>query len=354
MATLLRDVTRYERWLRRQCKVVEPDLVAKHERMREGAFVFLRATYFRWARTIDRICPGFSRAPRVLCVGDTHVENFGTWRDGEGRHVWGINDFDEAAVMPYPYDLIRLVASAWLSDKLGLEPQRAATAVLRGYVDGLSAPGPVLLDQGAAWFRTLNGHLTVEAEEFWDEVDKYDDGVPPPKVRRALRRSLPEGAVIQRFATRRKGGGGLGRPRFLALAHWEGGRVVREAKAIVPSAWAWANSNSSARQRILDVAYGLYRAPDTSLSATDGFLLRRIAPDSRKLDLKDVAKRALGTTLLQAMGRDIGSIHASHRRSSAIVADLAQRDAGWLHVAAGQAKKAVEADYRTWLAESSS
>jgi hypothetical protein len=26
--------------------------------------------------------------PRVLGVGDIHLENFGTWRDAEGRMVW--------------------------------------------------------------------------------------------------------------------------------------------------------------------------------------------------------------------------------------------------------------------------
>src|SRR4029450_13024902 len=88
MADLAHDVARYEQWLRDHCMVVEKDLEAKHERMREDAFVFLRATYFRWARTIEKVCPGFSNAPRVLCVGDTHVENFGTWRDSEARQVW--------------------------------------------------------------------------------------------------------------------------------------------------------------------------------------------------------------------------------------------------------------------------
>ena len=44
-------------------------------------------------------------------VGDLHVENFGTWRDVEGRLVWGVNDFDEAYALPYTNDLVRLVAS---------------------------------------------------------------------------------------------------------------------------------------------------------------------------------------------------------------------------------------------------
>jgi uncharacterized protein (DUF2252 family) len=352
MADIAHDVARYEQWLRDHCEVVEKDLEAKHERMREDAFVFLRATYFRWARTIESVCPGFSGAPRVLCVGDTHVENFGTWRDGDSRQVWGLNDFDEAAVMPYPFDLVRLVASACLSGKLGVEAERAAGAVLEGYVDGLGAPGPVLLEQGASWFRTLVGQLADKTDEFWEELDALEEAVLPRKVRKSLQRALPEGAVPRRFASRRKGGGGLGRPRFVVIADWQGARVVREAKATVPSAWTWAHSKVPSKSRFLEMAYGHHRAPDTSLHASDGFLLRRVAPDSRKLDLKEVAKRELGVTLLQAMGREIGTVHADHRRAPAIVEDLAQRGSDWLHVAATQAQAAVQADYRAWLATS--
>jgi uncharacterized protein (DUF2252 family) len=48
------------------------------------------------------VCPDLAKAPKVLAVGDLHVENFGTWRDVEGRLVWGINDFDEAAALLTP------------------------------------------------------------------------------------------------------------------------------------------------------------------------------------------------------------------------------------------------------------
>ncbi len=51
----------------------------------------------------------------MLGVGDLHVENFGTWRDGEGRLIWGINDFDEATTLPYTNDLVRLCASALIA-----------------------------------------------------------------------------------------------------------------------------------------------------------------------------------------------------------------------------------------------
>jgi hypothetical protein len=46
-----------------------------------------------------RRAPENAGAPVVTGVGDLHVENFGTWRDADARLVWGVNDFDEAAVM---------------------------------------------------------------------------------------------------------------------------------------------------------------------------------------------------------------------------------------------------------------
>ena len=52
--SILEDTEAYESWLGTQCKVVEKDLARKHERMRNSPFVFLRATYYRWARRTSR------------------------------------------------------------------------------------------------------------------------------------------------------------------------------------------------------------------------------------------------------------------------------------------------------------
>ena len=124
------DNRAYEKWLRTQCDVVDRDLVRKHDRMKEIPFIFLRATFFRWAQRIEKVCPDLAEAPAVLSVGDVHVENFGTWRDAEGRLVWGINDFDEAADIPYPFDLVRLATSAFLVPKSRLPPRDVANAIL--------------------------------------------------------------------------------------------------------------------------------------------------------------------------------------------------------------------------------
>jgi uncharacterized protein (DUF2252 family) len=110
--------------------------------MGQNPFRFLRATYFRWARKIEKLLPDLNDAPKVLSVGDAHLENFGTWRDAEGRLVWGINDFDDAAVMPYPLDLVRLCTSASLSPDLKTDGDDAAAAILDGYVRGLKKQRP--------------------------------------------------------------------------------------------------------------------------------------------------------------------------------------------------------------------
>src|SRR5262245_46211851 len=107
----------FETWLRGRTRIVESDLKAKHQAMDESPFVFLRATFDRWAQIWPEICAKAASAPAVLAIGDLHLENFGTWRDREGRLVWGINDLDEAYPFPYTNDLVRLATSAFLAKR---------------------------------------------------------------------------------------------------------------------------------------------------------------------------------------------------------------------------------------------
>src|SRR5262245_22041494 len=79
---------KYEAWLGRYLTLLPADLKLKHEAMRAAKFPFLRATYYRWAQIFPKVCSKLDAAVEVLGVGDLHVENFGTWRDVEGRLVW--------------------------------------------------------------------------------------------------------------------------------------------------------------------------------------------------------------------------------------------------------------------------
>ena len=193
--SIQRDTRRYENWLRKQCKVVKHDLDCKHKRMAGSSFMFLRATYYRWARKIEEWCPELSDAPHVLAVGDVHTENFGIWRDKEGRLVWGINDFDEAASMPYLFDLVRLATSARLALGLPLTSVQVGAAILGGYQRGLKKPRPTLLAERKAWMRPLLDYSGKDGKKFWRKVAKYPKAKPPKAVAALLKESLPRHAL---------------------------------------------------------------------------------------------------------------------------------------------------------------
>jgi hypothetical protein len=245
--SILEDTEAYESWLRTQCEVVEKDLDHKHKRMRKNPFVFLRATYYRWARRIEKICAELVDAPSALCVGDIHLENFGTWRDADGRWVWGVNDFDEAAVMPYAFDLVRLAASVALAPDMKVADRDAADEILEGYRSGLKQPGPALLDEQEIWIRDYVKCSDDCRRKFWKDIEELKTAEPPSLMQKLLVASLPDRTKETAFFRRRAGGGSLGRPRFVVVATWRGGRVVREAKALVASAWDWSHGKTPRR-----------------------------------------------------------------------------------------------------------
>jgi uncharacterized protein (DUF2252 family) len=85
----------FEKWVSGHTHVVKSQLAAKHQQMAESPIQFLR-TFYWWTRLFPEICPELHKTPSVLAVGDLHIASFGTWRDGYGRLIWGIDDFDEA------------------------------------------------------------------------------------------------------------------------------------------------------------------------------------------------------------------------------------------------------------------
>ena len=348
------DNKAFETWLAEHCDVVRDDIKYKHKQMETSPFVFLRATYFRWARKIGSWCPELTDAPPVLAVGDLHLENFGTWRDADGRLVWGVNDFDEAARMPYVLDLVRLVTSIRLASEShrAISDKTAAAAVLSGYRHGLKKPQPALLFEGETWLRRYAEPAKGKPEKFWKEVAQYkkqEKAKPPREIAQALIQSFPKDVDKGiEMRTRRAGTGSLGRPRYVAIAYWRGGQVLREAKALVPSAWLWANGSTSTKSEFLTLSNGKYRAPDPFLEVKDKFVIRRIGADSKKIELGEDAGAKLYLRLLEAMGFDLASIHAASGNAQGIQRDLDRRPQGWLNRAAKTAAAKTERDFREW------
>lgn len=350
----------YEAWLHRQLpgEVVEADLSRKHARMRSGRFVFLRATYWRWAEVMPTLLPELATAPSVLAVGDVHVENFGTWRDADGRLVWGLNDFDEAFEMPYAFDLLRLAVSGFLGLADGGDPSLASLAsicdsVQKGYAAGLARPRPYVLDRDHTRMRARFVATEDDRTAFWQKMEKNaaaaHDAVPE-RFRMALDRALPEGATAVQYWPRTAGVGSLGRPRWVASAQWQGGPVVREAKGVVTSGWAYARGLEQPPLRIDAIVRGRHRASDPwyRLDA-DGVLVRRLSPNNHKIEMDVLGRWIFEHDLLADMGREVANTHLSDDgAAAAIAADLARRGTRWLADAASIAVKSIDADFADW------
>ena len=342
---------KYEAWLARHLRIVDPDLKFKHAQMRTAVFPFMRATYYRWAQVWEDVCGDAARGLKVLAVGDLHVENFGTWRDIEGRLIWGINDFDEAWRLPYTNDLIRLAASALLAE-MGCDAKAGMDAILKGYGAALEAGGrPFVLAEHHPALRHMATARLHDPEPYWQKLRALAQSEKqcPAGVSKALDRMMPERGLRWREAHRIAGLGSLGRERYVALAEWRGGSVAREAKALAPSACVWAaNGKGTAAilyQKILDCAV---RCRDPFVRLQRRWIVRRLAPDCSRIELSALPKEHDVLRLLNAMGWETANIHLGSGRATTLRADLKKRPRGWLLNAARAMEKAVKADFKAY------
>ncbi|MGA2174099.1 MAG: DUF2252 family protein [Verrucomicrobiota bacterium] len=343
---------RYEAWLGRQIRLLKGDLLLKHQRMRADPFFFLRATYYRWAQVWPQACPKFCEGPRVLSVGDLHVENFGTWRDAEGRLVWGVNDFDEASPLPYTNDLIRLAASAFLAvEQLDVSPEDAAAEILRGYQDAVKVGGApfVLVDRGTA-LRAMVRHRLREPEKFWKKLRRLAPLKTrlPSTVLPAIRSILPDQKIQLRFAHRIAGLGSLGRERYLGLAVWQGGWLAREAKAWALSACLFAEGKTAGPLYLEDILRRAVRAQDPYWKIKGAWIVRRLSPDCFRLELSHLPEERDELKLLYSMGWETANIHLGSGQGAALRQDLKRKPPRWLFQAATLMRDEVFSDWRDW------
>jgi hypothetical protein len=343
----------YERWLHERVDVVEPDILLKHQQMTGSLFAFLRATFYRWGPLWLEVCPDLAKAPRVLAMGDLHVENFGTWRDTEGRLVWGVNDFDEVAQMPYAVDLVRLVTSAILAkheNGLAIDASNAATAVLEGYAQSLEAGGkPIILEESHPNLREMALGAERDPVHFWSKLTTAPPMTPPKRIQRRLQRSLPGGAAEVAFSHRIAGVGSLGRPRYIATASCNGGLVAREAKAWLPSAWGWARGRPRERAYSVWLLKHAVRQPDPYYEVEDGWVVRRIGPHCGRIELADCPKRRDERLILREMGRETANLHlATSDQRAEVLRDLTERKPDWLLNAAQAMANATEQDWKSF------
>lgn len=113
---------------------------AKFNKLADAPFDFFRGTallYYRDYAGSD------SHLPQVFTIGDVHPENFGAMPNEDGAPFFGVNDFDEAYVAPFSYDVKRggvgffiIARSNGLSKK---KSRKVVRAFVKGYLKALKS-----------------------------------------------------------------------------------------------------------------------------------------------------------------------------------------------------------------------
>jgi uncharacterized protein (DUF2252 family) len=353
---VVKATRKFEAWLAQRTRINQKDLRLKHSRMKEELFAFFRATFYRWAQLWPEICPDLAKATTVLAVGDLHVENFGTWRDIEGRLIWGVNDFDEAWPQSYPIDLVRLAVSAHLACEAGrlpLKREDICGALLEGYTEGIRANGrPFVLGESHTWLRLIAEGELRDPIHFWAKMDALPTlrTECPISAVDALQHLMPAREIPFRLAHRVAGLGSLGHARYVAIADWHGGRIAREAKALVPSSSSWAQNHDGPAdilyQTIINHAV---RCPDPFVQLRGRWIVRRLGPHCSRVELTSLRAPDVELRLLHVMGWETANIHlgtASARKS--ILRHLQKQKGKWLHRAAEEMLLPVRADWEVW------
>lgn len=319
--------------------------------MSASPFAYLRGAASLFYELLSR-APSLREGPEGegWIVGDLHVENFGAYRvarlePSTPEVVFGLNDFDEAAVAPWRYDLVRLAASVLLAGReagvSGDEVVSLAWSLLDAWRAEVFDAGPTSV-RSEAIARMVTCVERRTRQELLDDRTVLVRGkrvfVRGPRYRdldAAVVRSLThafaryaealhererpprEFLTVEDMAFRIAGTGSLGALRAAVLTRGKGeldGRWIFDMKVTGAAAvesldgaqpLAGALRVVTAMTRCLDARPRMVGAIEHE---GQSFLVRRLAPQEDKLDLARVDKGQL-PSLARALGAVAGRAH---------------------------------------------
>ncbi len=176
-------------------------------RMAESPFAFLRGACAVMAG--DLACTPIS-GPQVVINGDAHINNFGLYGTPQRDVVVDINDFDEATIGPWEWDLKRLVASVNVAGREnGLDADERRAAVMR-CVGGYSLNAQRLMSFGILETWSLFAYADLARHEatlkqLGVQIGNKFKAVVKKVLAKAQRTS--NATLLEKFARRQADGG---------------------------------------------------------------------------------------------------------------------------------------------------
>jgi uncharacterized protein (DUF2252 family) len=367
----------------------------KLARMAESPFVFLRGTcHLFYPRLPDASIP--DNDPPAWCCGDSHLENFGSFKGDDRQVYFDMNDFDEAALAPCTWDPVRLLVSLVLAAReielppsltldlceTFVEAYAAALAdgkvrwVERGTAEGLVREllddlrvrkrpellnGRTVLKHGRRSLRVDGRKALAASEEQRAAVGSLIESVTRDRPNPAFYRVLD---IARRIA----GTGSLGVDRYVILVEGKGspdGNYLLDLKQALPSALnprltlvqpLWPSEASrvvSVQQRTQAVSPAFLQPVEFGGAS---YVLRGLQPAEDRISLDQARGKP---SQLEALMRTLscivawGQLRSSGRDGSAIADALIAfgRDMTWrraLLELAQQGAAQVERDWREY------
>src|SRR5262249_998709 len=92
-----------------------------------------------------------------------------------------------------------------------------------------------------------------------------------------------------------------------------------------------------------------YRAADPRYALAGKIVVRRLSPNSKKLEAEKHPDRLADSRLLELMGRDLAAVHLGlGDQADAILKDIKGRKRNWLHSAVDRMAQLVRAEQKQW------
>lgn len=346
----------------------EPERLAmKYHNMRSSAFVYLRATCHLFPGQLPEL-KTLAKAPAVWSCGDLHLENFGSYKGDNRLSYFDINDFDESALIPASWDIVRVLTSV----RLACAELEFSADRVRELVDGLLDSYFQQLQRGSArWLErdTATGPVqelleTVSERKRVDFLDSRSKLISKNGKKRkllidgkkALAASKEQHEQVNEFmekfaktqkdpafyevldvARRIAGNGSLGVDRFVVLVRGKGNpdnNYLLDLKQAVPSALApaltlkqpkWASEG----ERVVALTQRSQAVPVAFLHSVQmngkNYVLRDLQPSADRVSFAEKGKdeRYLND-LMHAIGQCTAWSHlrGSGRQGSAIADKL--------------------------------
>ena len=368
-------------------------LALKYANMRASPFVFLRGTCHLFYRRLPDV-PVLAEAPAVWCCGDLHLQNFGSYMGDNRLAYFDINDFDESALAPASWDLVRFLASVLVGagsmDVKNKEAGELCEAFLDGYcltlvsgkagwVERESAHGLIgdLLGSLKGRLRPafLDSRTTLKGKRRRLRVDN-GKALPASDAARAkvtqligelaASRDDPRFYEVLDVARRIAGTGSLGVDRYVILVRGKGspdGNYLLDLKEALPSsltpylkipqpAWKTEAERAVAVERRMQVVSAAFLQPIRV--GKRAYVLRDLQPTSDRISL-DVGRSGFDAVRggIAEMGRILASAQLrSGGRDGSAIADalIAFGQGAWRTALLGAARACAGQVEKDWAA----